>query len=75
MISGPSTSTVSIGHALHGILIGQAGGVAVAEATQCLTDTFTVGNQNTLPVICGTNTGEHVYFEVSFFAQGLVSRG
>ena len=35
------------------------GGVAVSEATRCLTDTFHVSNQQTLPVICGTNTGYH----------------
>ena len=34
----------------------------MAEATQCLTDTFTITNQENLPVICGINSGYHVYF-------------
>ena len=36
-----------------------AGGKQVAEATQCLTDTFSITNQDTVPTICGTNTGFH----------------
>ena len=32
---------------------------------QCLTDTFSITNQNRVPLICGTNTGEHVYFDAS----------
>ena len=35
------------------------GGVAVADRTQCQTDTFTITNQVTVPVICGTNSGFH----------------
>ena len=34
-------------------------GEAVADATQCLTDTFSITNQVSVPVICGTNTGYH----------------
>ena len=34
-------------------------GIAVSESGRCLTDTFTIGNQDTVPVICGTNSGEH----------------
>ena len=38
-----------------------AGGKAVALATQCLTDTFSVTNSGGYgpSSICGTNTGEH----------------
>ena len=39
-----------------------AGGKAAADATQCLTDTFSVTNPGggyTPPSICGRNTGEH----------------
>ena len=43
-------------------MVGITTGTAVAEATQCLTDTFTITNQENLPVICGVNTGFHVYF-------------
>ena len=47
---------------LNGVVVGITTGTAVAEATQCLTDTFTITNQENLPVICGVNTGFHVYF-------------
>ena len=39
-----------------------AGGKAAADATQCLTDTFSVTNPGggyAPPSICGRNTGEH----------------
>ena len=39
-----------------------AGGKAAADATQCLTDTFSVTNPGggyAPPTICGRNTGEH----------------
>merc|ERR1711981_479035 len=64
VISGPSTSSTSVGLLLNGNLIA-AGGGPVAEATQCLTDTFTITNQENLPVICGINSGYHVYFDAS----------
>ena len=35
------------------------GGVEVADTTQCQTDTFSISNQQSVPVICGTNTGFH----------------
>ena len=38
---------------------------SVTESGQCNTDSFSITNQNTVPRICGTNTGEHVYFEAS----------
>ena len=48
--------------ALNGIIVGIAAGALVSEATQCLTDTFSITNQENLPVICGINSGYHVYF-------------
>ena len=57
VITGPSTSSVSVGLALAGEF--NPGGEAVADATQCLTDTFSITNQVSVPVICGTNTGYH----------------
>lgn len=56
--TGPSTSTTSVFKML-GQALNSAGGVAVSEATQCLTDGFSVTNQNTMPLICGTNSGYH----------------
>ena len=47
---------------MGGQLTGVTTGTPVAEATQCLTDTFTITNQENLPVICGINSGYHVYF-------------
>ena len=57
VISGPSVNTVTVGELVGGVL--GSGGKAVSDATQCLTDTFQVSNQATLPLICGTNTGYH----------------
>ena len=45
--------------------VGAAGLTTVTEAGQCLTDTFSISNQNTVPLICGTNSGEHVYFDAA----------
>ncbi len=59
VISGPSTQSTTIGHVLGSAILGVAGGVAVAESGQCLTDTFNIRNQYNVPVICGTLTGEH----------------
>ena len=66
VITGPSTATESIGKALNGNIVSGAAGVEVSQATQCLTDTFSVSNQNTLPLICGTNTGYHGKISVEF---------
>lgn len=63
VITGPSTSTTTTVEVLGGEV--SAAGVAGNEATQCLTDSFSATNQNTMPVICGTNTGYHAYFEAS----------
>jgi len=63
VITGPSTTSTSIELMLNGNF--GAGGKQVAEATQCLTDTFSITNQDTVPTICGTNTGFHVYFDAS----------
>ena len=57
VITGPSTSSVSVGKMLAGEF--NPDGEAVADATQCLTDTFSITNQVSVPVICGTNTGYH----------------
>ena len=65
MISGPSTITISIGETLYGLYLDHAGGgtgADVADAGQCNTDTFSVSSSQ-VPVLCGTNTGDHVYFD------------
>lgn len=68
VITGPSSDTNSIGKAVDGVIRqANAKGNAVTPATQCLTDTFQVSNPGGAapPVICGTNTGEHMYVDVS----------
>ena len=57
VITGPSTSSVSVGLMLAGEF--NPGGVAMADTTQCQTDTFSITNQVTVPTICGTNSGYH----------------
>ena len=67
VISGPSTRTAS--DTTFGILNGDvapiAAGAAIADGGRCLTDTFQITNQRTVPSICGTNTGAHVYFDAN----------
>ena len=43
------------------------GGELASLASQCLTDSFSVTNPGggTNPVLCGTNTGEHMYVDAS----------
>ena len=60
VISGPSTATTSNAKALNGDI--GAGGKEINEASRCLTDTFSVSNQRTFPLICGTNSGYHGKF-------------
>merc|ERR1711971_919022 len=69
VITGPSTASTSIALNLAGQLAKT--GIAVASTTQCLTDTFSITNQNTVPVICGTNSGFHVYFDASDSCNSL----
>ena len=63
-ITGPSTSSMSVGTSLNGALL-VAGTKKVANKNQCLTDTFTVSNPggNVPSAICGTNTNEHSRFK------------
>lgn len=62
-ISGPSTDTLS-----HGKMVGgqpYATGKEFSYASNCLTDKFEVTQAPNVPALCGTLTGEHVYFDVS----------
>jgi hypothetical protein len=65
VISGPSTSTQSVAKTLFGVASGTAGAAIVADTGKCLTDSFSITNQQNLPVICGVNSGYHVYFDAS----------
>ena len=59
MISGPATGTVTVAETLNGQIIKDGSGIDVAEAGRCLTDTFSITNQRSVPTICGTNTDAH----------------
>ncbi|TRY77460.1 hypothetical protein TCAL_16983 [Tigriopus californicus] len=62
VISGPSIISDSVGVTLNGAPVTTiTKGVAVATASQCLTDRFSISNPGgqTPPVICGSNNGEH----------------
>ncbi len=48
--------------------VGATNAVTVSDATQCLTDRFSVTNGGggiNPPTICGTNTGEHMYVDMN----------
>ena len=60
VITGPSTTSESTAKAQNGAVRSGAVGKSVSQATQCLTDTFTVTTNGVMPpTICGINTGEH----------------
>jgi len=61
VISGPATTTVSVGLMLAGQF--NPAGKAASDTTQCRTDTFSITNQQSVPQICGINSGYHVYFD------------
>jgi len=66
-ITGPSTgsgATTDDGECAYGTFGSQGPGTCSA-ASQCLTDTFSVTNPGgpAPPVICGTNTGKHMYVD------------
>ena len=67
VISGPATNTASIGETLNGVFLTVAAagvGGDVTNAGQCNTDTFSISS-SLVPTICGTNTGDHVYFDAN----------
>jgi hypothetical protein len=65
VITGPSTNTLSVGKELGGgIVPAAAAGKGFSYQGQCLTDAFVVGGTN-VPTLCGTLTGDHIYFDVS----------
>ena len=61
IITGPSTATVTnaLMVELGGMVRGGNGGKKVTQRTNCATDTFSIGNAPSMPVVCGTLTGEH----------------
>ena len=62
VITGPPTNTASIGKTLGGDLVaGAEAGIEASYQGTCQTDTFTVSGA-TVPVLCGTLTGDHSKF-------------
>jgi len=64
VIAGPSMVTDSYGKALAGEAL--AGGSKVTDVSRCIDDQFSVTSPGNAapPVICGTNTGDHMYVNV-----------
>lgn len=66
VITGPETTTTTV-------VVNKCGGKDLFELGQCQTDIFSVtapGN-NAPPVICGTNSGEHMYVDSSDLCNDL----
>jgi len=63
VITGPSTNTNSVMNAVGGAN-GGATGKDVSLRGNCFTDVFTVSSSS-VPTLCGTLTGDHLYFDAS----------
>jgi len=63
VITGPSTVTVSNALMTAGV-VGSAG-KAVSSRGNCQTDAFTVSGGTIVPELCGTLTGDHLYFDTT----------
>jgi hypothetical protein len=74
VITGPSTAvtTNALMVELGGMIRGGNGGKIITQRTNCATDTFSVGNAPSIPVVCGTLTGDHVYFDASDSCHNLM---
>merc|ERR1711981_1322301 len=67
IITGPSTAvtTNAVMVELGGMIRAANGGKIITQRTNCATDTFSIGNAPSVPVLCGTLTGDHIYFDAS----------
>jgi len=65
-ISDPTTATTTVAHTVFGLTDPAALGVEVNGRGRCDTDSFSVvvPGGSSPPVICGTNTGQHMYIDV-----------
>ena len=61
VITGPSTAitTNALMVELGGMIRAVNGGKIFTQRTNCATDTFSIGNAPSVPVVCGTLTGDH----------------
>jgi len=74
VITGPSTAvtTNALMVELAGMIRGGNGGKIMSQRTNCATDTFSIGNAPSVPTLCGTLTGDHVYFDASDNCHNLL---
>jgi len=63
IITGPQTATASVGKN-SGVLFQGAQKNTFNFTGKCITDAFTVGGGVGVPPLCGTLTGDHIYFDV-----------
>jgi hypothetical protein len=65
VVTGPSTETTVAFEQLNGNALKTGNGKDASLASTCATDVFHVTNAPNLPELCGTLSGEHVYFEAN----------
>jgi len=66
VIDEPTTATTTVSKTLFGLADPAAGGDEMTGRGRCDTDSFavSVAGGSSSPVICGTNTGQHMYIDV-----------
>lgn len=66
VLTGPSTLTLTQEKILNGAL-NNAAGIEITDMTRCNTDQFSVTSPGSMssPVICGINTGAHMFVDAS----------
>ena len=74
IITGPSTAvtTNALMVELGGMIRAVNGGKIFTQRTNCATDTFSIGNAPSVPVVCGTLTGDHskyLQMALSFYSR------
>ena len=80
IITGPSTAVTTNAKMINdgGQLRASNSGKIFTQRTNCATDTFSVGNAPSVPVVCGTLTGDHSkYLQVvlSYLVRNWVNLG
>ncbi|XP_059086854.1 uncharacterized protein LOC131883404 [Tigriopus californicus] len=72
-IAGPSMSAQVAGFSLNGNQIENTQGPAITTTSRCITDFFQITNPggSNPPIVCGQNSGEHVYVDSSSSCNDL----
>ena len=73
VLAGPTTVTASAVKQAGGSVLFTEDGRAVSQATNCLTDIFTITGVpgGVPPGICGTNSGYHSKYNFTLFLTGV----